>query len=153
MLALVVQMNAAREINFLNTPMFHEEPEPWRLGQWLNSSPLFSKFSKSETNTSKMLAVDGGFVFERELSFTIPSGLASGVIGMSVFILIGSLIASDSLSSTLLARAIEATQLTNTAVESGLVAGSAAQSTLAPKEDQVSAKKAQPSSSSSTVGT
>lgn len=153
MLALVVQMNAAREINFLNTPIFNEEPESRSIGQWLNSSPLFSKLSKSEADTSKMLAVDGGFVFERELSFTIPSGLTSGVIGMSVFILIGSLIASDSLSFGLLARAIEATRLTNTAVESGLVAGSVTESTLAPKENQVSAKKSQPSSSSSTVGT
>ena len=83
MLALVVQMNAAREINFLNTPIFNEEPESRSIGQWLNSSPLFSKLSKSEADTSKMLAVDGGFVFERELSFTIPSGLTSGVIGIS----------------------------------------------------------------------
>ena len=132
MLALVVQMNAAREINFLNTQTLNEEPESWSLSQWLGSSSLFSKFSKSEADTSKMLAVDGGFVFEQELSLSIPSGLTSGAIGMSVFILIGSLIASDSLSSTLLAQAIEATRLTNTAVESGLVAGSASRSRTSP---------------------
>lgn len=155
MLALVLQMNTAREINFLDTPVFHDGiDQSWSISQWLRATPLFKRFAHTEPDPSALLAVDGGFVFEQELALSIPSGVISGVVGMSLFMLAGGVIASESLSTAILSRATEIAETSNTALMLGELNSTTARVAISPKENQVSIKKSPPTSkSTSTVGT
>jgi spore germination protein YaaH len=146
-------MTTAREINFLESALPSEEyTKPKTFSQWIGSMPLLKRFAQSEVNNSCMVAMNGGFVFEQDISFNLPSGLVNGLVGMSLFVLIGGLIASEPLSSAILSRAIEAARLTQVNAVSGLADGNTIRLSLSPKENQVSSNKSQ-KSTTSTVST
>ncbi len=157
MVALVLQMDTAHEINFLDTPIFHEDNDAnsWLVSRWLHAIPLVKRFVQPQANTSNLLALEGGFVFEPEVAISIPSGMVSGIIGMSLFLLVGGAIASNSLGVSVLARVVEIAGLSGTSSVKTTPSHVVSRVTISPTEGQVSVKKSSPppSSSTSTVGT